>query len=152
MIWKFIVLVIALVLVTAGTGNADLERGEGAWLKGYGGNEFDGRSVYNVVVSEDLKWSLGVIKWDDGQIDTDIKRVKNYPVHCTPDFQALVDGDRKDLSFTVSSVDRARILFADGKAIMELADKHDKILLRDKEDCIDGIIRFNTQGSLDLSW
>ena len=152
MIKKLIASVIALILVTTGTVNADYERGEGGWVKGYGGNEFDGRNVFNFVVSEDIKWSLGVVKWDDGQIDAGIISVDDYPFHCTPDFVALVDGARKDLSFTVSSVDREGIHFADDKAIMELTNKHNKIVLRDKVDCIPGILQFNTQGHLDLSW
>lgn len=146
MIKKLIASAITLVLVTTGTGNAE-------WLKEYTTNEFDGKGIFNMVISEDREWAFTLTKWDDGTFRSTLtKQVNDYPRRCTPDFEVLVDEMRKDSNFIVARVVRSSIYFFNGKAIKELADKHDKILFRDKEDCIDGILRFNTEGNSDFSW
>lgn len=158
MIWKLIVSAIALVLVTAGTASAE-------WIKWYGGNEFDGKNVVNGVSAKSKRWKLRITKWEDGTVQSKLvkyPRQNDYSHYvkrgCTPDFEVLVDGKRKDSSFTVARTafdpkfQSSIYYFANSKSVMKLADKHNKIVLRDKKYCIDGIIRFNTQGSLDLSW
>lgn len=169
MIWKFIASVIVLVLVTAGTASAE-------WYKTRGGNEFDGKNVSNTVSDtvQNGRWDLRITKWENGTIQAKlVKSITRHSLHapravfeCTPFFQVLVDGVRKDALFIVSRVDRHSFHFSYGRAIMELAVKHDKILFRDKTGCTDTldwqpydrrggfgtIIRFNTQGHPDFSW
>lgn len=124
MIKKFIVSVIVLVLVTVGTASAE-------WYKQYGGNEFDGKNEPNFVSAESKSWMLEITKWEDGTIQSELSKYRpvgpdglipsfyRSPVfECTPDFQVLVDGVRRDASFIVSRVDGNTFHFAFGKAIM----------------------------------
>ena len=135
--------------LTAGTASPE------NWNKDYGGNEFDGRSVVNFIMSEDSEWALVLVKWDDGTNQAYLIARDSFSIFCMgkPNFEVLANGVRiGSHGFTVYDVDGAIVNFRNVEEVIRLADKYDKIILRDAEGCIDGIIRFDTSGSPDFSW